>query len=254
MMEPGTPETKATVWIVVVAAVFSATGAIGILLIEAMRGTDSTLVTGSQPDITVVVEATLPEAPEEAVDADTDGDEAVATRASTTTATVTTRPPAAPAIAERSLLGDAWIARASGWADDGVDACGSKTTYYPEHVLDGRGATAWRVPGSGRGAFIVIELESEFAITEVGLIPGYAKVDGCDGLDRFFQNRRIEEVRWEIDGTAYTQTFDPARASLQLARFDSPVVADRIVLEIVEATSHGGRDFAAISDIEIRGG
>lgn len=132
------------------------------------------------------------------------------------------------------------------------NACGSTTTFDPEHLLDHDGTTAWRTDGSGVGRQITLNLGGTTRVTRVGLVNGYAKIDPCDGTDRYFQNRRVTQVRWTFDdGTSVTQGLDPADRSTQTMAVDAETV--RVQIEILATTPPGDRDFTPISDIEIEG-
>jgi hypothetical protein len=127
-------------------------------------------------------------------------------------------------------------------------------TYVADNMLDGRPRTAWRMPGDGTGATLVFDLGQDVVLTEVGLVNGYAKVDGTDNWYR--GNRRILSVQWEFDdGTRITQDLRE-RQSVQLEPV-GPVATRRVVLHLVEVSAPGkgpnGRDFTAISDVRLRG-
>ncbi|MEM8923402.1 MAG: serine/threonine-protein kinase [Actinomycetota bacterium] len=182
-----------------------------------------------------------------------------------TAATTTTTGSTAPATAtstggssstEVGPVGDLTrgaLAVASGSAPDGVDGCGDATTFQPANVLDGDTATAWRIDGDGVGATISIRFDGSFTVTNVGLVPGYAKVDACDGVDRFAQNRRIEQVRWTIGDQVVVQTLDAARPELQIIALDAPMQVGEVTLEVLATTEPGERDFAAISEVVVLG-
>ncbi|WGX94685.1 NADase-type glycan-binding domain-containing protein [Nocardioides sp. L-11A] len=127
-------------------------------------------------------------------------------------------------------------------------------TYDAENMLDGRPRTAWRMTGDGTGASLLFDLGQEVVLTEVGLVNGYAKVDGADNW--YLGNRRIRAVQWEFDdGTRITQKLTDGRPLQPLAV--DPVATTRIVLHLVEVTAPGkgpeGRDFTAISEVRFRG-
>lgn len=105
------------------------------------------------------------------------------------------------------LAADA-AASASSTAPDSVDAAGKPISYAAGNLTDGDRQTAWRVAGAGRGETITLTLPSTVHLTRVGLIPGYAKVDPSNDVDRFPENRRVREVRWRFDdGTTVDQRF-----------------------------------------------
>jgi hypothetical protein len=141
---------------------------------------------------------------------------------------------------------------ASSTAADGVDAGGNVVTFVVGNTVDGDPTTAWRTDGDGVGETITFRFaEGPVVITEVGLIPGYAKVDPVDGTDRFFENRRIRSVEWAFDG-AITQgqafSEDPTVQFTQI----SSVPTASVTLTIMETTD-GSRDATPISEIVVRG-
>jgi Zn-dependent protease with chaperone function len=143
-------------------------------------------------------------------------------------------------------------ATASATAPDSVDDAGNPVGYGAANVLDGDRSTAWRVKGDGSGATVTLSLPRATHVTQVGLVPGYAKVDAASGRDRFGENRRVREVRWHFgDGTVTEQRFQD-RPVLQRVAVD--VVTSRVVIEIV-ATVPGdpAHDFTAISDVSVAG-
>ncbi len=166
------------------------------------------------------------------------------TTSTTTTTTSTTVPP----VVDLTPTG----LSASSTAPDATDASGDVVTYSVQNTVDGDPTTAWRTPGSGVGETITFEFaEGPVVITEVGLIPGYAKVDPVDGTDRFFENRRIRAVEWAFDGaTTQGQAFseDPTVQFTEIAS----VPTESITLTIMETTD-GTRDYAPISEIVVRG-
>ncbi len=183
------------------------------------------------------------------------------TEATTTTTapTTTTTPPTTttevvidPAAAvDQPLTG----AAASATAADGIDAAGNPVSYSVLNTIDGDPETAWRVDGDGQGDTLTYRTASgPIYVTEVGLIPGYAKVDPVDGADRFTENRRIRRVTWEFDeGVTQTQTFVDSR---ELQSIPIPgVLTSSIRITIAEVTPlpSGGRDFTPISEVRVRG-
>ncbi len=133
-----------------------------------------------------------------------------------------------------------------------VNGCDQTTTFEPANLLDHTPETAWRTAGDGTGRRITLNLGVDTRVTSVGLINGYAKVDPCDGTDRYFQGRRVTAVRWTFDdGTEIVQDLDENLRSVQSTAVD--VVTLRVQLEILGTTAPGERDFTPISDIEIEG-
>jgi hypothetical protein len=104
-------------------------------------------------------------------------------------------PSSSPEVAGSSvseLAADA-TATASATTPDSVDAAGSPISYSAGNITDGDAQTAWRAEGDGRGVTLTLTLPSPVHLTRVGLIPGYAKVDPSNGVDRFPENRRVRE-------------------------------------------------------------
>jgi hypothetical protein len=99
---------------------------------------------------------------------------------------------------------------------------------------------------------VAVRLPAPARITQVGLIPGYAKTDPVSGKDRFGENRRIRAVRWHFsDGTIIGQRFQDQPTMQQIA---VEVTASWLLVEIV-ATVPGDpdHDYTPISDVSIVG-
>jgi hypothetical protein len=143
-------------------------------------------------------------------------------------------------------------AAASATAPDSVDASGNPVSYPVSNVVDGNEQTAWRAVGDGHGVTVTLTLPSAAHLTEVGLIPGYAKLDPANGVDRFHQERRITEVRWRFDdGSTVEQRFDDQPA-LQHTAVD--VTTTSVTVEIV-ATRPGNPDYdyTPVSEVSLVG-
>jgi molecular chaperone DnaK len=169
----------------------------------------------------------------------------------TTAAPTTTEPPATTTT--RPDPEDVAVAgvTATGTAADGFDACETPTSFAPANVLDGLRDTAWRVGGDGTGQSLTFDLGSEQRVLVVGLVPGYDKVDACDGADRWPQNRRPTQVTWQFpDGTEVTQALEDTR-ELQTMQVD--VEADSVVLHVDGVTGAPERDYTAISEVTLQG-
>jgi hypothetical protein len=145
---------------------------------------------------------------------------------------------------------------ASGVADPSVDSAGATTTFDAANLADGRPDTAWRVAGDGRGQSVQLDFAGPVRVSEVQLIPGYAKLDAIDGTNRFNQNRRVRAVRLEFsDGSSFTATFADL-PTLQAVALPQPVVSSYLRIVILETTDPGaqnGRDFTPISEIVVIG-
>lgn len=134
------------------------------------------------------------------------------------------------------------------------DRANRPVRFVPANMWDGKARTSWRMPGDGTGQTLTFDLGQEVVITEVGMINGYAKVDGPDNWYR--GNRRIRAVQWEFDdGTRVTQEFAD---DLEIQMADLGPVATRTVrVHLLTVTPPGkgpdGRDFTAISEIRFLG-
>jgi serine/threonine protein kinase len=145
---------------------------------------------------------------------------------------------------------------ASETAEPGIDSQGNQISYDPWNVSDGWYDTAWRVPGDGIGHSIELDFVGPVRISEIQLIPGYAKIDPNDGTDRFFQNRRVKQVLFEFsDGSIVEASFTDT-PELQVVPLSPPVISDYVLVVIMETTEPGsndGRDFTPISEIVVIG-
>lgn len=77
--------------------------------------------------------------------------------------------------------------RTSNTATSGQDACGDTFNYPPANVVDADPETAWQVGGTGVDQWLELTYGEPVKVSRVGIIPGYAKEDRCDGTDRFYQ-------------------------------------------------------------------
>jgi hypothetical protein len=119
-------------------------------------------------------------------------------------------------------------------------------------LADDKSETAWRMDGDGSGRSITLSLDGPHRIVSVGLIPGYAQVDACDGSDRFAQNRRITKVTWQFDdGSA--PVVQELRDAAEMQRVAVSAQATTVTLRIDGVTADPERDFTAISEVDVRG-
>lgn len=115
-------------------------------------------------------------------------------------------------------------------APPGVDSSGARFEYRPEFALDADPTTAWRCDGDGVGQSLRVDLGTTRTVTQIDVVPGFAKTDPYDNSDRYAQCRRLATVRFDLDdGTSLQQTFDtdPGRRDPQTLRL--PRVATRYV-------------------------
>ncbi|KRA37394.1 hypothetical protein ASD81_01280 [Nocardioides sp. Root614] len=133
------------------------------------------------------------------------------------------------------------------------DRQGKVVKFVASNMWDGKARTAWRMAGDGTGETLTFDLGSEVVITDVGMINGYAKVDGP--INWYRSNRRVRAVQWEFDdGTRITQEFGDER-TMQMAAI-GPVTTSTIRVHLLTVTAPGktdGRDFTAISEVRFLG-
>jgi hypothetical protein len=216
------------------AAVFLATNDDG----ETAQSSATTETTETTASTTTTTEATTTT---ESTTTTTTAPSTTTTTAPTTTTTAAGPPRALP------------IARVAvpGTAANGNDACGDPTSYGAGNLTDGNAQTAWRVDGDASGEWLTIALDGPHRIRSVGLVPGYAKVDPCDGTNRFAENRRPTAVTWQFeDGTQTTQRLRDA-GEMQTVSVDAQASIIRMRLDSV--TGNPGRDYTAVSEIAVTG-
>jgi hypothetical protein len=144
---------------------------------------------------------------------------------------------------------------ASGVAPPSVSRCGDQTTFDASNAIDGMPETTWRVAGDGRGAFLLLTFDAPVRVTDLQLIPGYAKTDPCDQTNRFLQNRRVQRVELSFSNGSTAGGDLRDTPELQSISFP-PVVAAWVRVTIVATTAPGstdGRDFTPISEIVVTG-
>lgn len=159
-------------------------------------------------------------------------------------------PPAAPA-PDPHLLTPVAI-EASTFSVPSTDGAGAAVTFGPDHAVDLDPATAWRVDGDGRGAWLLLDFGGPHHITRVGVVPGWPHVDPVSGTDRFQQNRRPALVGYLFDdGTALQQELtDEPRAQV----VDVDVAAQRLLVVVLEpAGGQTPRDALAVAEVLVVG-
>jgi hypothetical protein len=142
------------------------------------------------------------------------------------------------------------------------DAAGAVVDYGPERMVDGRTDTAWRCDGDGAGKTIKVTFSSPARIVQIGIVPGYAKIDPADGTDRYAQNRRIAQVRYTFDdGTTVEQTLatDAGTRSVQTVAVPG-VTSSGMTVSIVRSVpgtavgANRASDRIAISELTVLAG
>ncbi len=138
---------------------------------------------------------------------------------------------------------------------DGRDASGATVSYAPGLAIDPDVSTAWRCPGDGVGQQLTIDLGGAAQITELAIVPGYAKTDPADDTDRYAENRRLTKVRWTFDGgVSMEQELDPAPDNREPQRIKTPgpLTSSQVTLEVL-SSSDGQRNTIAVGLVEILG-
>lgn len=143
-------------------------------------------------------------------------------------------------------------AAASCQSDSGVDAAGRPVGYEPANVYDGDLTTAWRCDGRGVGVRVTMNLPETITIGEVGMVPGYAKTDPSNGVDRYAENNRITRARWIFsDGTSVVQKLDGSAGNRSMQTIRIPKTkSNEVEIEILGST-RGKRNTVAISEVTV---
>lgn len=141
--------------------------------------------------------------------------------------------------------------------ESGVDQASNPVEYKPEFVLDEDTQTAWQCRDTdGAGETLTFDLGEPVAVSELGLIPGYAKTDPHEGTDWYPLNRRLTEVRWHFDdGEPLVQTLDPHPdlRDMQSVSLDEPRTTSTLTMEIVSSVlgPDGNRNNVAVTEVMI---
>lgn len=134
----------------------------------------------------------------------------------------------------------------------GFDSARHRVSYEVANTVDGQPETAWRCRGDAVGERLVFVLPPGTRLAEVGLIPGYAKVDPRSGIDRYAENNRITKVRWIIGRHhGFMQTLDPDPEKRDAQTMRIPVMTAQRVVLVIEAVDEGRRGSTAISEVRL---
>lgn len=152
--------------------------------------------------------------------------------------------------------------RASCQSASGEDASGITQSYEPARAVDGDPETTWRCDGDAVGATLTLTFDEPVRVTEVSVIPGFAKVDPHDGADRFRQNRRVSQARIVTDEASTEVTFrtddrTPQPTAIDQVTSSVEIVVDRTVsgsaVQNHQGTTLEARDLTPISEVVVRG-
>lgn len=185
-------------------------------------------------------------------------DEPKAGATSTTPSPSPTTASATPTDVETGRAGEDLAALATVSAPDpirpGTDVDGGRVPYPATNMLDEARDTAYRLAGDATGTVIRFDLGGTRTVSAVGIVNGYAKVDG--GTDWYPRNRRVEQVEWRFDdGTIVLQDLvdTPDLQAIQIDPEESGAVELRLVRVSAPGSGRSGKDTTAISDVLLLG-
>lgn len=132
-----------------------------------------------------------------------------------------------------------------------VDAAGNPVDYAPWRAFDSDLSTAWRCDGPASGQRLTLQVPAGTRVAEVGLVPGYAKTDPANGVDRYAENNRVTRVRWVLGEASYVQNVpdDPYDRSMRTRRIPATRTGT-VTLEVL-ATASGSRDTTPVSEVRV---
>jgi hypothetical protein len=181
----------------------------------------------------------------------------VPTTASTVASTgpTPTSPPSAPT---GQLLGPSDVV-ATCESAPATDSRNNPVSYEPWRAADGKTDTAWRCDGDSSGQSITLSFGREVTITQIGLLPGYAKVDPYNGINRFPEMRRVRSAQFDCIGDgesvrgSVTHLFRDA-AQIQNVATPGLTACSAIRVIVVATLPPGGtNDYTPISEIVVLG-
>ena len=140
---------------------------------------------------------------------------------------------------------------------DSVDGAGQAVSYGPEKAVDAEADTAWRCPGAA-GHTLQLRPEGPARVTDLGLIPGYAKTDPSTGVDRFPDNHTVTQVVWRLyDGRTWyelVQDIPAPSAEITWVHLSRPVDVQRATLTVTSTGNPGSRmDTTPVSTVAMWG-
>lgn len=220
----------------------------GAILVSAALLTVAVGCGGGDDDASTDAGADLGETVGSAASTDATSTSTTTTTSTTAPTTTTTPPPTTVPSAVPLAITDVSVPDTS---PDGIDACSQPTSYDAANLTDGLTDSAWRMPGDATGGWITFHLDGDHRVLGLAVLPGYAKVDPCDGADRWSENRRPVAVTWQFDdGTQVAQALEDS-ATVQEIVVDATTTT--ISLRIDGVTAAPPRDFTAISEVVVYG-
>jgi hypothetical protein len=138
-----------------------------------------------------------------------------------------------------------------------VDGTGRPVTYGPEMAVDDALDTAWRCPGAG-GHTIQFQTGRGVLLSDIGIVPGYAKVDPATGVNRFTDNHTVTQVTWRFSGVdgdfQFTQDIPNPVPQIVWLHLSHPVSVGQGSLTVTGTGNPGSRqDSTPISTIAVWG-
>lgn len=164
-------------------------------------------------------------------------------------------PPVAtqPTGTDRTRSVEVLSARATCTAPDAVDGAGHLVSYRARNTIDGDLSTAWRCGGTALGVRLTFRLPPGTTVRQVGLVPGYAKTDPADGVDRYAEGNRITLVRWVLaPGVSILQRLDPDPLDRSLQVLRVPATRTDVIRLQILTVARGSRNATAISTVRFR--
>ncbi len=142
----------------------------------------------------------------------------------------------------------------SGPSTIAVSSTVDNVTIRPEHIADGKLATAWNsATGQIIGAWVAVRVPAGARIKQIKLTPGFSSVDKRLG-DLFTKNARIKKLRLHHAGRPVRDiTLDPTKRGLQT--LDVDLAGGDLALEVLEAEPGSKKSWreACISELEVWG-
>ncbi|WP_235736186.1 NADase-type glycan-binding domain-containing protein [Nocardioides alcanivorans] len=138
----------------------------------------------------------------------------------------------------------------------GQSVDGTQVRYPATNMLDNDPTTAYRIDGDATGATITFTFDEPVTIREIGMINGYAKVDGqgAGRRDWYVSNRKVLRAEWTFDdGTSAVQELRRT-TDLQVMQV-AATTTQTITLRLLRVSKPGSdpRNTTAISSVLLRG-
>lgn len=125
---------------------------------------------------------------------------------------------------------------------------------FPEHLVDGKPATAWNgKTGDLVGGFVAFRVPKDAHVDHVSLSAGFDATSKT-GEDLFLANHRVAQVKVERDGQLVKSfPLDPSVRTPQVLRIDGPGGDYRIVVEKVVPGTKAAWKELALSELAVLG-